>query len=58
VWALEHANAAVDRAARVAAERGAPAGGEGGYVFGYDAATLAALESLAVGEHPDQGQPR
>jgi integrase/recombinase XerD len=58
VRALEHANAAVDRAARVASERGGAADGEGGYVFGYDAATLVALESLAVDEHPDQGRPR
>jgi integrase/recombinase XerD len=58
VRALEHANAAVDRAARVAAERGATADGEGGYVFGYDAATLAALDSLALDGHPDPGEPR
>lgn len=56
VRALEHANAAVDRAARVAAERGASVDGDGGYVFGYDAATLAALESLAVDERPDPGE--
>ena len=58
VRALEQANAAVDRAARVAAERGTTAEVECGYVFGYDAATLAALESLALDGRPDPGEPR
>jgi hypothetical protein len=57
VRALEHANAAVDRAARLASERGATADGDG-YVFGYDAVTLAALEGIAVQERPDPGASR
>jgi integrase/recombinase XerD len=57
VRALEHANAAVDRAARLASERGTAAVGDG-YVFGYDAVTLAALEAIAVEERPDPGEPR
>lgn len=58
VRALEHANAAVDRAARLAAERGASGEVDGGYVFGYDAATLAALEGIVVDERADPGGPR
>jgi hypothetical protein len=44
-------------APRLASERDVTAGCDG-YVFGYDAVTLAALEGIAAEERPDPGESR